>query len=836
MSAATGRRHRLSGARGDLAALAIILLCALVLHRDAILHGRVYAERDTLTYYYPAAAWLASAVASRTVPLWTPDIHAGFPLFADGETGVFYPPNVVAFALLTPGAAFVCLAVLRSFLAGAFCYAFLRVVRSSRMGSLVGGLTFAFGSFMVAHLHHLNVVTSAAWLPLILLFAELALRSSRWRRVRYAILGGGALGMALLTIHIQPILMTAFVLGLYIAWRSVAVDRTEESGGSVEADARRTGVASRLAAGIGVGVAIGIVGLAIAAVQVLPLAEMAIGTGRVRSSYWFASSFGLPPPNLAMLLFPYFFRSGAYGSWTLWLPSETTLYVGIAPLLLAIVAVVLCRRWQVAFFTFLALLSLAVALDGYSPIDVYWLLWHVPGFSFARAPGRFTLLLVFSLAALAAFGTAHIQEVLADGGAERQRRQLRRLLQVASGAAVALVIALVAAHAWLGGNEPAALRFITDHYLRLRGDNHPSAEHIYAALLTTLSWRSGRTLLSVGFMFATVLLLAAWLRFPARRRTYPALVVALAAVDLLCFAENYHPKISLADLSAPSTLARFLVQQQGLFRVEAAESGADSAEPNRLLPHGIASVDAYSSLEWNRYLRYKHLVTERHTQLRDLWNVRYLIWPANAPPPGGADKYRPVFHDADVVAYENLSCLPRAFLARDAVRVDSPQAALRAIADATFDPRMKVVLEDASDSTGSREAVAPGGATDAAPAEQFSRMTTGARVSNYEATHVRIATAASEETFLVLADQYYPGWQATIDGRPAAIYRADYLFRAVRVPKGNHSIDFWFRPLSYRIGATTSIATLALLGILLGISYRRPSRIDSVSGRVGARA
>src|SRR5262249_2219700 len=92
-----------------------------------------------------------------------------------------------------------------------------------------------------------------------------------------------------------------------------------------------------------------------------------------------------------------------------------------------------------------------------------------------------------------------------------------------------------------------------------------------------------------------------------------------------------------------------------------------------------------------------------------------------------------------------------------------------------------------------------------------------ARIAEYESNRVRIDASAPRGGLLVLTDQYFPGWKATLDGTPVEIRRADYLFRGVRLPPGRHRVEMVYRPPSVAIGfgGTLAAAVLIATGVVL---------------------
>jgi uncharacterized membrane protein YfhO len=90
--------------------------------------------------------------------------------------------------------------------------------------------------------------------------------------------------------------------------------------------------------------------------------------------------------------------------------------------------------------------------------------------------------------------------------------------------------------------------------------------------------------------------------------------------------------------------------------------------------------------------------------------------------------------------------------------------------------------------------------------------------------HVVVALRADRPAWLVLTDNDYPGWIASVDGEMVPIRRANYLFRAVRVGPGEHRVVFEYRPRSLLEGAVGSTITFAALALWVFVPRRnRPS-------------
>jgi hypothetical protein len=595
---------------GDLLSLAAIAACAVMLHRDGLFGGPAFYEHDTRLFYYPLAQWVGQHLQAGAYPLWLSGIFTGYPIFADGELGLAYLPQVVLLYLLPAPLAVVWLRVVHVFLAGLFAYLYLRTIRLEPLPALGGALVFAFGSFVTAQMHHENVIRSAVWLPAVLTCAERSLFRAPRSAFVWTGLGALAFAQSALGVHVQPVLMLALALGAYSLFRAFVPSR---NAGRPTHNAYLPLVA---------GAAIVLSGLSLAAVQWLPLGEWALVSSRRGGvDYEFGSAFGLAPQNLPTVLFPFFFRlPDATTWWSLWQQWETELYVGIPTLALVIVGIVFGRRAELLYFVPLAALSLWIAMAHYAPFfNVHQLMWSVPGFSFLRAPGRFTYLVVFACACVAAFGLQALGQ-----------RRLRVIVALVGGVpSVALLAALLALlPTWRNFllADPARARAVVESmYLSARAQYPIDPQLVVDGLLSSLDFGNPKTAWSLALIASTSLCFVGWVALGyARTVIGQGLFVGLLAIDLLVFASDFHPRAPLASL-APTLPLGLTAGDRVLLH-----DGLDlpSLEPNQLLAVGVESVQGYSSLPSQRYVELD-TATRAQPGLFDLWSAPFILEPTS---------------------------------------------------------------------------------------------------------------------------------------------------------------------------------------------------------------
>jgi hypothetical protein len=174
-----------------------------------------------------------------------------------------------------------------------------------------------------------------------------------------------------------------------------------------------------------------------------------------------------------------------------------------------------------------------------------------------------------------------------------------------------------------------------------------------------------------------------------------------------------------------------------------------------------------------------------------------------------SEEWEPVYEKNQTLILRNKRALPRAWLVGEAesVRGEIALARIRGESDRPFDPRRTALLE-----------VQPN-ELPALPGGELASGST-ANITAYESNRLSIETDAPTATVLVVSEIFYPGWEATLDGKPARILLTDYLLRGIALPPGQHRIEMRYTAPAARNGAIISVVTLLVL-ITLAIYARR---------------
>jgi hypothetical protein len=379
----------------DWVCLCLLLILTIVLLSRLVLGNMVMTGLDVFTYFYPYKAYAAEAIRSGSLPLWNPYLFMGVPFLANIQAAVLYPLNLPFYWLPAPEMVNWSI-VLHLFMAGAFTYGFARqALGLGHGGAMVAATTLAFGGFLGAQAEHINQLSVLVWLPLLLWLFYLAYAR---RSLIYVLLAAVVTGVQFLGGHTQSSYINLAGLGsysLYLPFAGAGVDSAGWQG--VTSRTRKLGLS------LGILAVVVLLGMAMAGVQLVPTLELSrLSLRSTGLPYRQAVSFSLYPGALLHSLLPAFADSPF---------SEYVAYIGILPLLLAVLAVWRRRHsLQAPFLIFLASLGLFLALGVYNPL--YYLLYRlVPGFALFRVPARWLYLYVVGMALLAGLGLEELRSL-----------------------------------------------------------------------------------------------------------------------------------------------------------------------------------------------------------------------------------------------------------------------------------------------------------------------------------------------------------------------------------------------------------------------------------------
>lgn len=705
-------------------------------------------------------------------PLWNPYLFGGMPYVAAMHGDIFYPTFLLRMILPTD-VAMTWGFIIHVFLAGLFTFVFLRSLGLGFFGSLVGGLAYMMSGNVAGLVSpgHDGKLYLSALLPMSLFLVVRGVRDGRqWAWGALAV----TVGLAVLSPHpqlLQYMLLVAGAFGVFLAFADTGTGALP-----------RPTALRRLAASAGAV----ILGGAMGAIQYLPVREYVPWSPRALGKGWEeATSYSMPPEEMVNFWVPQF--SGVldryWGDNGIHLHSE---YLGVAVILLAALAFATGRlvvsKKLVWFFTGVFVVALLWALGGNTPF--YRIVYAiVPGTKFFRAPSTMLYVVSFGAAVLAAFGAE--RAVHRDIG--------RRFLIIWS--IVVLSIGVIGA---MGGLTNLGVALADPQQTDLVMANDAATRG--GALRSTL--------------FAAMALTCLFLLTTGRigREAGGYLLAGIVGVDLWSVERTYwrfSPPASVT-FGTDSTIAYMKAQPEPgrvLQFVTRRETGRDPfLAGDALMGHGVRSVLGYHGNELGRFqLLGGHAERWRQIANPNFWhlmNVRYVLTDAESlGVPGLNLVVGPVTnaYGTTVFLHQMAEDNPAAWVTPAVVKATDEEM-LGTVLDPRFDVRRAALFDTAA----SVKAVQLTTLPDPLPIK--------ARTTRFDpgAIDVELDQPAPNGSALLVSENYYPGWNAVVDGRPATIGRADMTLIGVELPAGARKIELRFSSEPYEKGKTVTIAALLL--------------------------
>ena len=801
----------------------LYFVLSVVFLGDVALTGRAFLLRDIVTFFHPWQHAVSESLRSGHLPFWSHDTFCGIPLLANLQSGVFYPLNWL-YTLLPFDWALTFGMVVHLTIAGVLMRGFLKRVGLRNLSAFLGGALFAYGTWTISYLEFPMKLGSAVWLPLLWSGLWESIRQGRRRGLAF---GSIAIALSFLAGYPQLTFYGLLSGGIWAVFLTVTMLRDNTVRGR-DRFARVFALPVIVACGV-----------AAAAIQLAPASDMAALSSKA-APYDAAVGLtrSLPPRMLLGAIDPFLFGFPGidrYWGGEIVEYAYGTFYVGALAFVLVFGAGpafffprnrrarreltskvpkrTVIPRVVPWFLAVGAVVGLVISLGRFTPIYP-WLFEHAPGFDRTRWPATACYLVAVHCAALAGVG---LQTILA----EHRRVRAASLASIALGALLILVWILASgplsgafrafqtanAPEWqLGAYETSRGAWLS--MVVLRGTMLLAAGAIG---LTLFEIRSRAAIAWIVLILVDLFLVRRALDFPSERGFYDEESASIVELrESLGGHRIFTPR-------STDQLGNFLY---GSTNHTAFEWAREAMLCNANLPYHIAQAHGCEPLSPRRHDAFVQAFDSEGTpweikeRIFDLWDASLLLTVEGVPPSRVPSIGTP---REGIVHNPHEPRLGRAMIVTGWETFDDGESLLGKLLSERHDPRQWTLLE-----------AGPG---DAASAPSTRSPSQAGESVLYEAgpNSVSVAWHLGHAGMLRVLESWAPGWEATVNGAPVAIHRADFLFMAVPVPAGSCEVHFTYRPPSFPLGLTVSVVALVIIAACWFTDRRPPPDIPGHS-------
>jgi hypothetical protein len=693
-------------------------------------------------------------------PLWNPYNFSGAPLLANYQSQVFYPLTFLYF-IMPQSSAWTIMVLLQPILGSVFLYLFATEIGLTTAAAMLAALLFNFSSFANVWMEFTTVWHTILWLPLLLYLVE---RGVKQKGLSFGqqILFIFGLFSAITGGHPQDFINSFIVLFIYTAVRTWKF---------------REWPRTQL-------LFIFCIPFFLAAPQLFPTIELFRHSARVAHDYkgiienMLVQWWQVPLVAVQDLFGNPATKSNITGDYV-----GKTLSVGFVGFFFAVAAILnKYKSWHKTFFTWTGIVILLITVR--TPVTELLYRYPWPVLS-TGTPTRNLFILALALSILAGFGYDAI----------RKTKTFPYKTVIVNGTVLAIIWLFAYIH------PPVATRAI---------------------------------IIATGVLAATATIL-----FISRyKRIFLLVIIPLAAAELLYGFIKFNPFVSKEFVYPENKLISQLQKITGIdrywgygtagieanFATEERIFSADGTDPLNLSWYNQflqSSNEGNIAVTFNRttrsdaqiqpgYGRRDLPTNEFRLRIMDLLGVKYVIDRSENPKDNGTfpvDRFKPIWHAEDWTIYKNLMVAPRFFLTSDVRPYKNTADFEIQFFAADFNPGKTVLLALRDWNT-------------------IPHLTGNgsAKLVSYTPNQVTITVQTDSEQLLFISDTYDNGWTARVDGRTAKVFKADFAFRAVLVPKGESTVIISYEPRSFYTGIVIGSITFFFLVLYFARAIWRRKR------------
>jgi len=560
---------------------------------------------------------------SGSLPLWNPYEMTGKPLLGNFQSGVFYPLNILfIFFPFSLGWSFLILS--QTLLFGIFMFFYLKNLKLNPFACIIGSIAIALSGFSVSWLEWGNIVSTALWLPLILLGIDkiyskkVGIKTPIWYMIIFI-----ALICSFFAGHLQ-IFFYLYILSIayfFMRWAENKIPKT-----------------------LLVFIITNLLFILVTFIQWFPTLQFILLSSRnADQNFMSIEGWFIPWKHLIQFIVPDFFGNpSTLNYWGTWNYGELVGYIGVIPLVFSLYALFYRNKTTLFYFSVLLVCLIMALPTGLSSIPF---LVHIPLLSTAQ-PTRLLFLIIFSLSVLSAFGMDKFLNV--------EKIKVKQFLPlIAIGIVFGLLFAVIATKSNLLFNNPGEL------LVAKRNIIFPFALFCSFSILIVLFMK----IKSVKFRYIII-----------------SVIVLTAFIDQLRFAQKFSPFTSSEYLFPSTKTLSFLTSKKELFRVAVLDRRI--IPPNFLTHYRVQTIEGYDPLYLKSYAEFVTMLERNKPDINGPYGFNRIITPHNYTSPFfdflnvkyvlslddiKSENLVKVFEEGQTKVYENKKVLPRIFFVEKVV-------------------------------------------------------------------------------------------------------------------------------------------------------------------------